>query len=101
MRTIKKSQKGHGLLEYALMFGFVAAVFIVGVVLGGFDGAIEGLVGGSSDSMDKVNNKSESSSVADAISTADAAETDTNRDARLQNFELARDNRRRDENARD
>ena len=77
MRTIKKSQKGHGLLEYALMFGFVAAVFIVGVVWGGFDGAIESLVGSSSDSMAKVNSNNGSSSDADAISTADAAETDT------------------------
>ena len=77
MRTIKKSQKGHGLLEYALMFGFVAAVFLVGVVSGGFDGAIEGLVGSSSDSMAKVNSNNGSSSDADAISTADAAETDT------------------------
>ncbi|MBR0061924.1 MAG: hypothetical protein IJP68_10650 [Selenomonadaceae bacterium] len=72
---IKNSQKGHGLLEYALMFGFVAAVFLVGVVLGGFDGAIGSLVGDSSDSMAKVNSKSgdsNSSSSSTASSFADA-----------------------------
>ena len=75
MKTIKNSQKGHGLLEYALMFGFVAAVFLVGVVLGGFDGAIGSLVGDSGDSMAKVNSKSgdsSSSSSSTASSFADA-----------------------------
>ena len=86
---IKNSQKGHGLLEYALMFGFVAAVFLVGVVLGGFDGAIGSLVGGSSDSMAKVNSTggsssssgtssdSSESSFADVVSNSDETETET------------------------
>ena len=71
---IKNSQKGAGLLEYALLFGFVAAVFLVGVVWGGFDGAIGSLVEDSGDSMAKVNSKSGSSSSSSttASSFADA-----------------------------
>ena len=78
MKTIKNFQKGHGLLEYALMFGFVAAVFLVGVVLGGFDGAIGSLIGDSGESMAKVNsnNSGSSSTSSTASSFADATLTD-------------------------
>lgn len=85
MKTIRNSQKGHGLLEYVLMFSFVAAVFLVGVVTGGFDGMIGSLVGDSSDSMAKVNSTgggsssssdSDTSSFADVTINSDEAETE-------------------------
>ena len=75
----KFSQKGQGLLEYALLFGFVAAVFLVVVTLGGFDIAIGSLVNDSGDSMAKVNSNSGSSSstssFADATSNSNETET--------------------------
>lgn len=78
MKTIKISQKGAGLLEYALLFGFVAAVFLVGVVWGGFDGAIGSLVGDSGDSMAKVNSTGSSSSSSSSFADATLTEASSN-----------------------
>ena len=59
------SQKGQGLLEYALLFGFVIAVFLVGFSEGGFDDSVGNLFGSSGDSVASVganNSKSSGSS---------------------------------------
>ncbi len=56
------SQKGQGLLEYALLFGFVVAVFLVGFSEGGFDDSVGNLFGSSGDSVASVGaNNSKSS----------------------------------------
>ena len=60
--TKKFSQKGQGLLEYALLFGFVIAVFLVGFSEGGFDDSVGNLFGSSGDSVASVGaNNSKSS----------------------------------------
>lgn len=48
------SQKGQGLLEYALLFGFVVAVFLIGFSEGGFGDTIGNLFGSSSESVASV-----------------------------------------------
>ena len=48
------SQKGAGLLEYALLFGFVAAVFLVILSEGSFGDTIGNLFGSSGDSVASV-----------------------------------------------
>ena len=55
MKTLKElsqtisSQKGQGLLEYALLFSFVFAIFIFSFMKGGFSEAFESLFGHSSE----------------------------------------------------
>ena len=46
------SQKGQGLLEYALIIGFAAAIFIFVFSHGGFSGAINSLFGTASDNVE-------------------------------------------------
>lgn len=82
MKTPQKiSQKGMGLLEYALMFGFVAAVFLIAMVWGGFGDTVGDLFGGSSESLANVKYESDTgtsdSSLVSNAST-DSAETSSN-----------------------
>lgn len=53
MKTSKKflSQKGQGLVEYALLIGFVAALAIFVMINGGFRATIENLFGSTSDTL--------------------------------------------------
>ena len=52
MKAPKKfSQKGQGLLEYALIIGFVGAVALFVTFSGGFDAAIESLFGTAGDNL--------------------------------------------------
>ncbi|MBR4903203.1 MAG: hypothetical protein IKZ53_00865 [Selenomonadaceae bacterium] len=46
------SQKGQGLVEYALLFSFVFAIFIISFTKGGFSEAFESLFGRSSDAVE-------------------------------------------------
>ena len=58
MKTSNKilSQKGQGLVEYALLLGFVAALAIFVMINGGFHAAIENTFGAASDNLASVNN---------------------------------------------
>ena len=85
MKTSISSQKGQGLLEYALLIGFVAAIFMYSFAVGGFSNALENLFGiGDLDaSTASVNSNASTASnttaAANATSTAvesvDVAET--------------------------
>lgn len=87
MKTLKKflekifSQKGAGMLEYALMFSFVAAVFSIVMVNGGFGETIGNLFGDSGSSIANVSYDSSNvkgydlSSSASLISSPTAAQT--------------------------
>ena len=87
MKTLKKflekifSQKGAGMLEYALMFSFVAAVFSIVMVNGGFGETIGNLFGDSGSSIANVSYDSSNvkgydlSSSASLISDPTAAQT--------------------------
>ncbi|MBR4153657.1 MAG: hypothetical protein IKT98_11980 [Selenomonadaceae bacterium] len=76
MRTPNKiSQKGAGMLEYALMFGFVAAVFMVAMVWGGFGDSVGDLFDSSGESVNSVefsSGNSESSSEGGDVSVTTA-----------------------------
>ena len=48
-------QKGQGLVEYALIISFVAAIGLVVMLNGGFGGAITNLFGGAGDTLASVN----------------------------------------------
>lgn len=54
MKTSNKilSQKGQGLVEYALLIGFVAALAIFVMINGGFRAAIENIFGSTSDTLE-------------------------------------------------
>ena len=83
MKTLKKifRQKGQGLLEYALLIGFVA-VLALGVMLnGGFDHTIESLFGTASDNLSSVNFAS-----AEESETSFDYETQTGEDTSTLNF---------------
>ena len=79
----KLSQKGAGMLEYALLFGFVVAVFLIVFSEGGFGDAVGNLFGSSGDSVNSVEfdsgsssgGGSGSSSGSSSGSTSSAAET--------------------------
>lgn len=81
----KLSQKGAGMLEYALLFGFVVAVFLIVFSEGGFGDAVGNLFGSSGDSVNSVEfdsgsssgGGSGSSSVASLISDSGSATTST------------------------
>ena len=45
------SQKGQGLVEYALLFGFIGAIFLFVFTHGGFGGAIDSLFGTAGDNV--------------------------------------------------
>lgn len=82
--TPKKSlaQKGAGMLEYALLFGFVAAIFLVAMVKGGFGDSIKDLFGSSSDlvasaGFDNDKSSGDSNSGASLISSSDSNATST------------------------
>lgn len=45
------SQKGQGIVEYALLFGFVGAIFFFVFINGGFKGAINNLFGTANDNV--------------------------------------------------
>lgn len=45
------SQKGQGMVEYALLFGFVGAIFFFVFINGGFKGAINALFGTANDNV--------------------------------------------------
>lgn len=86
MKTLKNfSQKGHGLLEYALLFGFVAAVFLIGFSDGGIGDTIGNLFGSSSDSVSSVGfnsgksggASSGASSSSSSVATSTTSETST------------------------
>lgn len=64
MKTSNKilSQKGQGLVEYALLIGFVGAIALFVMINGGFSGAIENVFGSASDNLAKVNTASEDDS---------------------------------------
>ena len=75
------SQKGQGLLEYALLFGFVIAVFLFAFSDGGFGETIGNLFGSSSDSVASVEfdsgNSGGSSSGANATANSSSATPST------------------------
>lgn len=50
------SQKGQGMIEYALLIGFVAALAIFVFAKGGFNAAIESVFGSASDNVSAVGN---------------------------------------------
>ena len=96
MKTSKNfSQKGHGLLEYAFLFGFVAAVFLIAFSDGGIGDTLGNLFGSSSDSVASVefnggksggassgsnsgaNGTSNSSSNSSSVATSTTSETAT------------------------
>ena len=58
MKTLKEffqrifSQKGQGMVEYALLFTFVAAIFVFSFMKGGFGNAMESLFGRSNDKVE-------------------------------------------------
>lgn len=47
------SQKGQGLLEYALIIGFVGAIAVIAIINGGLGTSITSLFGGSSDKLNE------------------------------------------------
>ncbi len=68
------SQKGQGLLEYALLLGFIAAIFLVYVLRGGFGEAVTSLFGDSNDSLSSVDYAGGgSSSVSNSVSNSSSA----------------------------
>ena len=74
MKTSRNfSQKGQGLLEYALIFGFVVAVFLIVFSDGGFGETIRNLFGSSGDSVASVEFNSGKSSGSGANVTADSS----------------------------
>ena len=50
------SQKGQGMVEYALLLGFVGAIFFLVFIKGGFKGAINALFGTANDNVVAVGN---------------------------------------------
>lgn len=70
------------MLEYALLFGFVAAIFLVAMVKGGFGDSIKDLFGSSSDlvasaGFDNDKSSGDSNSGASLISSSDSNATST------------------------
>ena len=70
MKIAISPQKGQGLLEYALLIGFVAAIFMYSFAVGGFSNALENLFGNSSDSTASVNSNTSTASNTTAAANA-------------------------------
>jgi len=85
MKTSISPQKGQGLLEYALLIGFVAAIFLYSFAVGGFSNALENLFGsansgdsttsGSSNASTASNTTAAANATSNAVESANAAET--------------------------
>lgn len=58
---MKTLQKGQGLVEYALLFGFVGAFMVMVMIGGGFGDSIKNVFGGASDRLNEATGNEETS----------------------------------------
>ncbi len=59
IQKIKSSEKGQGMVEYALIIAFVAAIAIFALGDGGLGGAVSGAFENASTMIDEANNVAE------------------------------------------